>query len=203
MDDIEKDLEDITKEFFGGGKAEIKQPLKEKIPEGVYRLPLKVGKVGQPLDDGNAPWIIGTFVEGYVNKTHPNFHRGIDQAGPRGVPVFPIAPGTVVEVREYPKGGKTCKILHNPDGLTSYYAHLDNIRVAVGQEVNWDTPIASNSDTGNAKTFGTAPHVHLEVKDSKGKHLDPMSVIGKKVGSFKTASFHLDYLLRLAHHLED
>lgn len=36
---------------------------------GNYQLPVKVGRIGQSLDEGDKPWIVGTFIPGqYINE---------------------------------------------------------------------------------------------------------------------------------------
>ncbi len=154
---------------------------------GTYHLPLRVGRTGKPLDSGDgtgeSPWIIGTFIPGVkLNEKHPHGHLGVDVAGPKGSDVFPIGPGKVIEVQDYPKSGHSLKIQHQPDeNLISFYAHLDSVSVHVGEEVTPDTVIGKNGNTGNA--FDTAAHVHFQTK-LNGSDVDPMSVIGKPFGSF-------------------
>lgn len=185
------DLEELQKKLTG----ELEEP--ESPEEDLnlkYQLPLKNGE------------ILSRFVskEQAVNKPgsvaslsrHPDGHPAIDVIVPgsknnwsigMGVPVYPIGPGTVISVENNPKSGKggiNCKIKHFPDeNLISYYAHLSQINVAVGDKVTQNTVIGKNGDTGSAK--GTAPHVHLSTKIDNVS-VDPLSkVIGKPVGSFK------------------
>lgn len=160
----------------------------QTAPSGNYSLPLRVGKTGQPLDDGDGtggekPWIIGTFLPGVaLNAKHPHGHMGVDVAGPKGVDVYPIGPGKVIEVQDYPKSGHSLKIQHDPDtNLVSFYAHLNEVLAHVGQIVDSNTIIGKNGNTGNA--FDTAAHVHFQTK-LNGTDVDPMGVIGKPYGSF-------------------
>lgn len=162
-------------------------PSNDKYQGKVYQLPLRVGKKGLSIEHGEEePWMISKFVskEIYISERHKNGHPGWDQGGPKGAPVYAIAPGIVTKVSTgTPKGGNSIWIQHFPDEkLSSYYAHLDEILVSVGQKVNFDTIIGKNGNTGSAK--GTAPHVHLQTR-LNGVDIDPKNVIGKPIGSFK------------------
>lgn len=161
-----------------------------------YQMPVKVGKAGLPIDDKNKPWIIGTFIpKGYINPKHTHGHPAVDYAAPKNTPIHPIASGKVIEVREYPKGGKTCKISHENGDVVSYYAHMHQTHAQLGSLVNQNSVIGTIGNTGSA--FDTAPHVHLEVKVN-GVHINPQSIMGKQVGSLsqkpKTAQFIEDIL---------
>lgn len=148
---------------------------------GTYQLPVRVGKTGLSLDEGDKPWIVGTFIPGqYINDTHPQGHNGVDLKAPKGTPVHPIGPGKVIEVREYPKGGKTCKVSHEEGAVVSYYAHMDRVNAAAGQEVDFNSVLGAVGDSGNAK--GRGAHLHYEVTVD-GNKVDPMSIKGKMVGT--------------------
>jgi murein DD-endopeptidase MepM/ murein hydrolase activator NlpD len=143
-----------------------------KTDPGKYQLPLHVGKGVKT---------IGTFAPGkYLNEKHPQGHYGVDLVSDRGTPVFPIAPGKVIETMVYAKGGNTVKVAHEDGNVVSYYAHLDSVSVRVGQEVDINTQLGTVGTSGNAK--GTSPHLHYEVKVNNTK-IDPTSVMGKSVGS--------------------
>lgn len=164
---------------------------------GVYQIPVKIGKAGAPLDAGDQPWIIGTFIPNkFVNDRHPTGHNGVDLRAPKGTPIYPIGPGNVTDTRDNPKGGKTCKVSHEDGKVISYYAHMDKVLVSVGQKIELSTVIGLVGDTGNAKGLA---HLHFEVSID-GSKVDPMSVVNKPLGSLsKRASLitqNLDYLLK-------
>jgi murein DD-endopeptidase MepM/ murein hydrolase activator NlpD len=117
-----------------------------------YSLPVKVGKEGKSLDDGDKPWVVGTFIPGqYVNETHPQGHAGVDLKAPKGTPVYPIASGIVTEAKQYNKGGNTCKVSHENNNVVSYYAHMDTVNVTPGTKVVPTSVLGTVGDTGNAK----------------------------------------------------
>ncbi len=146
-----------------------------------YQLPLRHTKGGKEINEENKPWIVGTFLpKQYINVTHPQGHEGVDLKAPRGSPIYPIGPGTVIEARNYGKGGITCKVSHEDGRVLSYYAHMDKRNVAPGAQVDLNTVIGVVGDTGNAK--GRGAHLHYEVKVD-GKKIDPQTIAGKVVGS--------------------
>lgn len=156
---------------------------KPQLERGNYQIPVKVGKSGNSIESGDKPWIVGTFLPGqFVNERHPQGHNGVDLKAPRGTPIYPIGPGIAAQIKEYPKGGKTCKVLHENGQVVSYYAHMDSVNVTENQPVELGTVIGTVGDTGNAKG---SPHLHFEVS-ANGKKIDPMSIIGKPIGSFSS-----------------
>lgn len=96
-------------------------------------------------------------------------HAGLDLRAPIGTPLYPMATGRVTRVGVDPEGGNVVYIEH-PDGIKTYYAHLDSINVQVGDEVSDDTQIGTVGKTGNAAD--TWPHCHFQVSQD-GKTQDP------------------------------
>lgn len=185
----------------GGSQSPAAVPSTIVQDDGSYQLPVRTGKTGNSIYDGDKPWIVGTFIPGqYINDTHPQGHEGVDLKAVRGTPVYPIGPGTVTEVKDTPKGGKTCKVSHENGNVISYYAHMDSVGVSAGQQVGPNSALGSVGDSGNAKGRGT--HLHFEVAVD-GSKINPLDVVGKKVGSLskKTANGILDTLNKYAKHL--
>ncbi len=81
-----------------------------------------------------------------------------------GQPVYAAASGTVLKVKSggYNNGyGRYVKIVH-PSGLTTLYAHLQDVYVKEGQEVSNGETIGTIGNSG--RTIGvTGCHVHFEV----------------------------------------
>ena len=100
------------------------------------------------------------------------FHPALDIDGVTGDPIYPIKNG-VVENTIYSNFalGNTVSIRHN-SGLTSLYAHLSEIDVEKGQEVDTNTKIGEMGTSGRA--FGD--HLHLEVRKD-GKIINPSSIL--------------------------
>jgi murein DD-endopeptidase MepM/ murein hydrolase activator NlpD len=186
-DEIDSLINDLTGESSGQNNLEnVSNTFKEK-----YQIPVKVGKAGNPIDEGDDLWIVGTFLPNqYVNELHLKGHNGIDLKAPLGTPIYPIASGIVTETQQYPKGGITCKISHENGKVTSYYAHMSQLKVSIGQKITPQTIIGLVGDTGNAK--GRGAHLHYEVKIN-GSHVDPFSINNKLVGSL-TSQARLNHL---------
>lgn len=99
-------------------------------------------------------------------------HLGTDIRAPRGTPIYPIANGKVVEV-EYGRWAYGHKVvIEHEHGLTSLYAHQDQINVKAGDQVTKDTVIGYIGLTG----WTTGPHLHLEVKNTQGS-LNPKQLL--------------------------
>ncbi len=110
-------------------------------------------------------------------RRHPNgsfgFHFGMDMAAPKGTPVRAAASGVVVLAQRVNGYGNVIDIAHNRKYRTRY-AHLDEILVRVGRQVNRGDLIGKVGDTGRVRSVGKdASHLHFEVS-SFGKRLNPM-----------------------------
>jgi murein DD-endopeptidase MepM/ murein hydrolase activator NlpD len=86
-------------------------------------------------------------------------HRGVDVAAPAGTPVAAMASGVVslAEPDMYFTGGTV--MLDHGHGLHSIYAHLDQVRVTVGQRLRQGQTLGTVGATGRA----TGPHLHWGV----------------------------------------
>jgi murein DD-endopeptidase MepM/ murein hydrolase activator NlpD len=101
----------------------------------------------------------------------PRFHAGIDLVTRSDDRVYPSKEGKVVLARDYHTYGKTI-ILRHERGIETLYAHLDEIFVQEGQEVDFDTVIGLVGNTGAS----TGKHLHFEVTVG-GFPVDPLKVI--------------------------
>ena len=100
-------------------------------------------------------------------------HNGVDVVAPKGAPVVACADGVVALVhQDMFFTGRTVLIDHG-HGLISAYAHLDDIRVKLGERVAKGARIGSVGRTGRV----TGPHLHWGVS-LFGTHLDPALLVG-------------------------
>jgi len=108
-----------------------------------------------------------------ISQGYWAYHPGIDLDGVTGDPVYSIKQGVVKSI-EYAKFGYGNNIIieHGTE-LSTLYAHLSEIAVAVGQEVDKHTPIGKMGATGRA--FGD--HLHFEVYNQEGRTINPFSVL--------------------------
>ncbi|MBC7098002.1 M23 family metallopeptidase [Candidatus Bipolaricaulota bacterium] len=109
-------------------------------------------------------------------RTHPiygtpDFHTGIDLAVPEGTQVHAAAPGTVTWAGT--RGGYgLLVILDHGDGYSTYYGHLSQIIVHVGQFVEVGQVIGFSGNTG----LSTGPHLHFEIRNL-GEPIDPLPLL--------------------------
>ena len=175
----------------------------DNVESGVketYQLPVQVGQAGEPLSQGDKPWIVGTFSPGVAtDKNHPKGHNGVDLKAAKGTPVHPIASGLVKEVGSSGISGNFVMCLHENGQVQSFYGHLDSIKANKGQAVNQSSVIGTVGDTGNAK--GRGAHLHYEVKVN-GSLINPMSIPGKQVGSLAKKASLLQEIFKMADEFE-
>ena len=120
----------------------------------------KVARVpaGWPMSR-NAGQISSTF--GYrldpINR-HLSLHPGYDICAPYGTPVFATAKGVVTSAGYDGEYGNCVEIDHG-GGLSTKFAHLSKIEVAVGQTVDRGKAVGRVGSTGRS----TGSHLHYEV----------------------------------------
>lgn len=98
-------------------------------------------------------------------------HAGTDFAAPVGTPVFATADGVVIEAGWSSGYGRLIKIQHE-FGIETRFAHLNAIRVEVGQRVSRGERIGDMGNSGRS----TGPHLHYEVHVG-GEPVNPMIYI--------------------------
>lgn len=86
-------------------------------------------------------------------------HKGLDIAAGCGTPIYAAAAGTVEFSGISGKLGKLVIINHG-NGVKTYYAHCNSLKVSSGQTVEAGTNIATVGKTGTA----TGYHLHFEVR---------------------------------------
>ena len=115
------------------------------------------GSRGGTVDDiPIAGTVTAVFDEAGAHWQHR--HTGLDLAAPAGTPVRAIAGGTVVSAGWQGSYGNMVTIEHS-DGLQTRYAHLSEIKVAVGDSLARGDVLGLCGATGNT----TGPHLHFEV----------------------------------------
>lgn len=115
-------------------------------------------------------------------RIHPKLktkkkHEGIDLGAPSGTPVMASSSGTVTRASSLGGYGNVIFIKH-PDGLETRYAHLSQILVSVGSQVQTGQIIGKVGSTG----LSTGPHLHFELRVN-GQATDPSAIVrGEKKG---------------------
>lgn len=110
----------------------------------------------------------GTFTSGYGSRWGAE-HRGIDLANAIGTPVVAVEDGTVIDAGPASGFGQWVRLRH-ADGTITVYGHVDTYLVRVGQSVLAGQLIATMGNMGQS----TGPHLHFEVIDPVGLHVDPV-----------------------------
>ena len=132
------------------------------IPKNEWRNPMRV------------PYVV-TQEWDQIGWGTGQIHGGIDLAPTGGAtpPIYVAKDGKVVQiVPNHETGGNFVVIDHG--GYWTYYGHLANIQVSMGQNVNTDTVVGICGATGLA----TGVHLHFEVwKDKQWDRINPRDVI--------------------------
>ncbi|NJK59518.1 MAG: peptidoglycan DD-metalloendopeptidase family protein [Oscillatoriales cyanobacterium SM2_1_8] len=120
--------------------------------------------------------MVAPISSGFGWRTHPilgtqRLHSGIDFAADYGTPIYATHDGTVIYADWYGGYGNTV-IIDRGDGLTTLYAHAEDLLVREGDTVRTGQAIATVGSTG----FSTGPHLHFEVRVG-GEPTDPMAYL--------------------------
>lgn len=113
-------------------------------------------------------------MSGYGVRVHPihkipKMHYGIDFTAPKGTTVRATGDGKIVRIKRDKSGYGNNIMIDHGYTFTSFYAHLQDIQVTVGQRVKKGEQIGTIGNTGTS----TAPHLHYEIR-YKGKHVNPI-----------------------------
>jgi murein DD-endopeptidase MepM/ murein hydrolase activator NlpD len=103
---------------------------------------------------------------------HRHHHDGMDIAAEKGTRIDAVRTGTVQFSGEQ-RGYGNVVIVDHGDGLTSRYAHCDELKVSTGERVHSGQAIATVGSTGRS----TGPHLHFELRQD-GQAIDPQETFG-------------------------
>ena len=113
----------------------------------------------------------GAPLNGIITQSSHAGHVALDFGVPVGTPVHATMSGKVTYAGWNNEGYGNLVIVENGSHKT-YYAHLSQIPVTVGQIVKDGTIIGQSGNTGNS----TGPHLHYEVRKN-GVAIDPTTTI--------------------------
>ena len=122
-----------------------------------------------PLDDFSTTSSFG--IRNHPITGRPKFHTGIDLITGSSDEVRAAKVGKVVLARSYQDYGNTVIIRHER-GIETLYAHLADLKVKEGQDVDLSTVLGLVGNTGSS----TGKHLHFEVSVG-GYPVDPQKVI--------------------------
>ena len=125
-----------------------------------------------PTVDAAKAWtmpVAGVQLSSTYGSRWGAMHRGIDLAGPIGLPLKAMSSGVVTFAGQQSGYGNLVQIKYW-DGTVSYYGHMNALAVRTGQQVTPGQVVGELGNTGQS----TGPHCHLEVHPSGGSDIDPM-----------------------------
>lgn len=141
---------------------QIQEGAKLIVPGGTKPyVPRRVTSYAGPIPSnargtGAFVWpVSGTITQGYWWG-----HRAIDIGAPTGSAAMASDGGYVSFVGWTDIGYGYLIILDHANGYSTYYAHLSQMYVMLGQEVSRGQVIGAVGSTGNS----TGPHLHLEIR---------------------------------------
>jgi murein DD-endopeptidase MepM/ murein hydrolase activator NlpD len=111
--------------------------------------------------------IRGRTSPGGIGSTN---HQGIDIAAPYGTPIYAFKEGIVVQAGFNGGYGYSVEIQH--DDFNTFYAHMPDVSVAVGEFVMSGDQIGIVASEGNS----TGPHLHAE-QHVNGVAVDPVGLL--------------------------
>jgi len=94
-----------------------------------------------------------------------SFHPAVDIGTPMNTPIAAADGGTVIGAEYWDGYGKTVVIDHG-NGEKTRYSHLNQINVAVGEQVSKGEKIALSGQTG----YGTGPHLDFGIYRYEGSN---------------------------------
>lgn len=115
----------------------------------------------------------GRVISGFGPKPGGLHNDGVNIAAPRGARVVAAESGTVVYAGNELRGFGNLILIRHGDGLTTAYAHLDDMLVERGRKVSRGDPIATVGNSGGVNPA----QLHFEIRKGR-KALDP----GKELG---------------------
>jgi murein DD-endopeptidase MepM/ murein hydrolase activator NlpD len=145
-------------------REEVKAVLAASAPERLWRGPFRI-----PIEGGQPTGGFG--LRRVINGQPRSPHTGYDWAAPAGTPVLAANIGRVALVAEHFFAGRNVVLDHGL-GLYTFYYHLTETRVAVGEMVAGGQVIGTVGATGRV----TGAHLHFAVQ-LNGARVDPESLL--------------------------
>ncbi len=166
----------INKEIiYDGLNKNEEKVVSNKVVKPAVNTVVKVG-TKNPYDEGVAflsnP-TNGGYLSSYFGEVRAkSVHKGIDIAKNLGESVNASLDGKVISAGYNNGGYGNLIVIEHPNNMKTYYAHLNEIYVNVGDIVKKDDIIGAVGSTGNS----TGPHLHFELRVDN-KPVDPIKYI--------------------------
>lgn len=113
-------------------------------------------------------------------------HDGVDLAVPLGTVVRAAASGVVRSVGRRSGYGIAVEVEHRPTSgappIRTLYAHLSSAdgRLRPGAPVAAGQPVGASGGVPGRDGVSTGPHLHFEVRDARGRPLDPAPLLAPR-----------------------
>ncbi|MDX2203654.1 MAG: M23 family metallopeptidase, partial [Hyphomicrobiaceae bacterium] len=129
----------------------------------------------EPPRPAAGPAFILPFENGRVSSlfNQGRRHPAIDLAGRHGSPVLATSHGQTVTFAGWRGGYGNAVITRDAQGREHLYGHLSAIHVRPGRVLAQGERLGLLGSTG----YSTGPHVHYEVKDRRGVHINPVTLL--------------------------
>ena len=137
------------------------------------------------LDQYHYPFLGKVHVRGKFGMRRGRRHQGVDLPLKTGDPIYAAFTGKVRMSRYFGAFGNLVVIRHD-NGIETFYAHLSQRNVEVGDWVNAGDVIGLGGSTGRS----TGPHLHFETR-YKGFAFDPQWLIDFETGTLRKRLFVL------------
>jgi murein DD-endopeptidase MepM/ murein hydrolase activator NlpD len=140
------------------------------------RDPFAAIEMPKPVVTG--PAFIMPFENGRISSLYNQGrrHPAIDLAGRMGSSVFSTSSNQTVTFAGWRGGYGNAVITRDKDGREHLYGHLSAIHVRPGKVLQQGERLGLLGSTG----YSTGPHVHYEVKDKRGAHINPVTLLFPK-----------------------
>lgn len=126
----------------------------------------------QVITPADFPDVFNLPHPGYLTTKFSSWHPGVDIAAGYGMPIKPIAKGTVTEVVLGFWGLGHYVVVEHEQGFRSTYGHMGKVFIRQGDTVNADSTLGAVGMTGHT----SGPHTHLEVTRN-GQSIDPLTIL--------------------------
>ena len=159
-DGLNKISEDVINEVIikDAKPSVIKKGMKNPYYDGIKFL-------GNPLKNAS---ITSVFGEARIGS----YHKGVDLAKSLGEEVDSAFEGTVTFAGYNNGGYGNLVIVQHDNNMETYYAHLNEIKVSVGEYVSQGQIVGTVGSTG----YSTGPHLHFELRVG-GDPVNPIDYI--------------------------
>ncbi|MBR4978870.1 MAG: peptidoglycan DD-metalloendopeptidase family protein [Bacteroidales bacterium] len=137
------------------------------------------------LDQYHYPFLGKVHVRGKFGMRRGRRHQGVDLPLKTGDPIYATFTGKVRMSKYFGAFGNIVVIRHD-NGIETFYAHLSQRNVEVGDWVNAGDVIGLGGSTGRS----TGPHLHFETR-YKGFAFDPQWLIDFEKGTLRKRLFVL------------